>query len=282
MLNPARPPEHGWNSPVFMPICPAWVLRFFVCVRRRFLFRPHGQKKKVWPFFSPTTAFLAGKGELARKRVLRRFLRSSRGFWEFIFHARIEQKGEFPPCTKAATYETPTQTSRNQPKLPTFARFRTRQAARHSNRELQRKMLHKTHKTPAKPTKITKKRGAVLHTNRPIAGPPTSGRCLAGCGHSAVRSPKQKRTVLSQRGQNTRNGHWPPACVLLWQVRLHAGVGLPSSLRPSLAAGIQKDGQSRSTHPTECFTGGPYRRAFRARDVSVPRLPSDWATDRSF
>ena len=37
--------------------------------------------------------------------------------------------------------------------------------------------------------------------------------------------------------------------------------------RPSLEL---KDGQLRSAHPTECFTGGPYRRASRARGVSVP------------
>ena len=49
-------------------------------------------------------------------------------------------------------------------------------------------------------------------TKRPIAGPP-SGRCLAGCGHSAVHSRKQKADPPpSQSGQNSRNGRWPLAC----------------------------------------------------------------------
>ena len=88
---------HGGNSPVFMPVFPAFV--FFVFLRRRVCFRPNGRFKKIGLFLAaPEPFFKAQKTFFSAKNgVLRRVLRSPRGFWELIFHARLEQKGEFPP-----------------------------------------------------------------------------------------------------------------------------------------------------------------------------------------
>ena len=92
---------------------------------------------------------------------------------------------------------------------------------------------------PTKPQqnqrKSPQKGGGVYSTQAGQSGPP-SGRCLAGCGHSAVRSQKQKRTAPSQSGQNARNGRWPLACVLLlWRERLSNLPGLMSHVCLSLS-----------------------------------------------
>ena len=68
-----------------------------------------------------------------------------------------------------------------------------------------------TTKRPVAGQKPCQKRRTIRPQVRPIAGPP-SGHCLAGCGHSAVRSREQKRPPSSQSGQNSQNGRWPLVC----------------------------------------------------------------------
>ena len=72
------------ESPGFLCVC--------VCSAEFFFARMGGEEGGA--FFSPQTVFLAQK-----RGFVRCFLRSPRGFLgELTFHARLEQKGEFPPC----------------------------------------------------------------------------------------------------------------------------------------------------------------------------------------
>ena len=91
--------------------------------------------------------------------------------------------------------KTPTQTFRNQSKLPFLAPFshKTSSSPFQSRTTDNSAKFYTNHTKPQQKPIKSQKCGILLATNRPIAGPP-NGRCLAGCGHSAVRSREQKRT----------------------------------------------------------------------------------------
>ena len=99
--------------PLFSCRFPRLWLPFF-CVRHRVVFRPHGRKKKLEPFFGPTSHFLAQKRFFSAKNgVLRRVLRSPRGFFGSQFSMpALSKKGNSrhanPPGVGAAYRNTPT------------------------------------------------------------------------------------------------------------------------------------------------------------------------------
>ena len=91
-------PINTWREfPCFHADLPGFGFAF-LCATPSFFVARMGEKKN-WAFFSPQTGFLAQNVFLCcgKNGVLRRVLRSPRGFLGLIFHARLGQKGEIPP-----------------------------------------------------------------------------------------------------------------------------------------------------------------------------------------
>ena len=75
----------SWREfPCFHADLPGFRFCFF-CVRHQVFFRPHGRIFFSGPFLAPKPFFHRKNGVLAQKRVLRRVLRSPRGFFGSSF-----------------------------------------------------------------------------------------------------------------------------------------------------------------------------------------------------